>query len=167
MALDALTVTGDLKLAVVIRDGTSTGFIERTFGKGVVEAFDISLGFGATTGLANKLYLAKRTLAGVTYDLIDLNGSLLDGLGNTFSPTRLKLAAVAIDIPDGTKKLRAGPQAQVNPFLGDWGGLTAPVYKAFTHWELIVYEPVLGYVVTPATGDILPLYNPGATALDY
>ena len=167
MALDFLAAAGNWPLKMSYRDGTTGGFLSRAFGDSPLPSLGVTLDFGSASGQANKGYIAKRTLGATSYDLIDLNGALNDGLTNTFSPTNLKLAAIGIVSPDGTKSLRAGPQGQSNPFVGPWGGSGATVYKKFTHWDLLVYEPVVGYTVTPGTGDILPIYNPGATSLDY
>lgn len=167
MALSVLNVNGDCNLRAVIKDGTSGGVINKTFGRVSVPALSVSLAFGTGSGQANKLYIASRALAATTFDLLDLAGGLSDGLGNTLTFTSLKLAVLAILTPNGTKVLRVGPQAQSNPFLGAWGGTGATVYKGFTHWDMPVYDPVAGYAVTAGTGDILPIYNPTGSSITY
>lgn len=169
MALDTLNVSnrnGGRPLSVVFRDGTSLGRISRRFGLGGVPDLGVSLGFGTGSGQANKAYFGLRTVSATSFDLVDLSGSLTDGLGNTFSPSALKLAVVAIVSPDGTKSLRVGPQNQSNAWQGPWGGTGSTVYQTVTHhWHF--YSPVAGVAVTAGTGDVLPVYNPGATSVTY
>lgn len=167
MAVDVLGVDGLCRLSALIRDSGAGKSLRIGFGSRDVPELSFGLTYGTGSGKANKLYCAKRTLAATTFDLIDLAGSLSDGIGNTLTFTKLKLALVAIVAPDGAKSLRVGPQNQSNTFQGEWGGGGATVYEAVTHWKPVVYEPVAGYTVTASTGDILPIYNPGASSLDY
>ena len=165
--MSSLNVSGESKLRLFLQDGTSGAAIARTFGRDLLPALDIGLDFGTGSGQANKLYIGKRTIAAATFDNIDLAGSLVDGLGNTLTFANLKLALAAIVTPDGTKSLRVGPQGVANAFQGPWGGTAAAVYRTFKNWDLAVYEPVTGFPVTAGTGDIFPVYNPGATSLDF
>lgn len=168
MALDQLSASGDCPLRIFISDGTSGATLNKAFGQVSVPALDIALTFGSGANQANKLYIAKRTLAATTYDLLDLAGALNDGLNNTITFTFVKLALIAVVSPTGLIKVRVGPQGQANPWPGPWtGGVGATVYKDVPRWDLLAYEPSTGYAVTAGTGDILPVYNPGAAALDY
>lgn len=167
MAVDKLGVDGNCRLSALIMDANAGKSLRIGFGSRSVPELSFSLTYGTGSGQANKLYCAKRTLAATTFDLIDLAGGLDDGIGNTLTFTKIKLALVAIVTPNGTKAVRVGPQAQSNPFPGGWGGTGATVYDTVTHWMPVIYEPVTGYTVTAGTGDILPIYNPGATSLDY
>lgn len=168
MSLAQLSASGDCPLRVFISDGTTGASLNKAFGQVSVPALDILLDFGTGSAQANKLYVAKRTLAATTYDLMDLAGSLADGLGNTITFTYVKLALLAVVSPTGLIKVRAGPQGQANPWIGPWtGGVGATVYKDVPRWDLVAYEPVTGYAVTAGTGDIFPIYNPGAASLDY
>lgn len=126
-----------------------------------------NLTFGTGANQANQCYYAQRTVATVTADNLDLSGSLLDPLGNTINLTTVKLIVVAIDTPDGTKKLRVGPQAVANAWQGPFGGVTAPCYKEITNWDPICNEPVAGYPVVGGASDILGIYNPSAVSVTY
>jgi len=166
LAIDNLSVLGDNPLRVYIHDAAG-GSLRRQFGSVSVPSLGISLTYGTGSGQANTLYCNSRSVNPTSYDLVDLAGSLTDGVGNTITFTKIKLALLAIVSPDGTKLLRVGPQAQSNPFLGGWGGTGSTVYKAVYDWDLTNYEPVSGLTVTASTGDIFPVYNPGGSAVSY
>ena len=107
-----------------------------------------------------------RTLAATTFDLIDLAGGLTDYKGATITFAKVKWIYVALSTQDGTNALRIGPQNQANAWQGPWGGTGATVYRTtYTDWEF--YRPVTGTTVTAGTGDIFPVYNPGAGSVDY
>lgn len=167
MALDKLGVDGMMRLKAQTLE-TATGKSQHAnFGFGSIPALALSLGFGTGSGKANKFYFGKRTLAATTFDLIDLSGSLVDFTGTTIAFTKLKLAIVSLDVPGVSTSLRAGPQNQSNSFQGAFGGAGATVYKTILDWEFVVKETTAGYTVTAGTGDIFPVYNPGAASLDY
>lgn len=113
----------------------------------------------------NQVYCAQRALAATTFDLLDMAGSLTN-LGGTITFTKIKYLRVEIVSPDGTKVLRVGPQNQSNPVPLGWGGTGATVYREVYYaeeWNM----PYAGFTVTAGTGDILPIYNPGATSVTY
>jgi hypothetical protein len=151
----------------------STGFVKPAFnvpvgGSGATWAQMLTtLGFGTGSGQANNRYVAQRTLGAGLNDDLDLSGSLTNDFGETLTLTKVKLLVVSIVAPDGTKKLRVGPQGVANAFQGPFGGVTAPCYKEVTHWDPVINEPVNGYTVTPGTGDILRINNPGAGSVTY
>ena len=167
MAVGTLSISGTNKLRAYIQDSASAAALLRTFGDDSWPALSLGLEFGSATGLANKAVITRRTVAATTYDNLDLSGSLVDGLGNTTSFTFLKLAIVALVSPDGTKKVRVGPQNQSNAWQGPWGGVGATVYREVPYWDVVVWEPVAGYAVTNASTDIFPVYNPTGSSLDY
>ena len=167
MALNTLTFGGSWPLTGFWKDGTTGAVLRKKFGALSVPELSISLTYGTGSGQANWAYYASRPLAGTTYDLLDLSGSLTDGLGNTISATKLKLAVIAVASPDGTKKLRVGPQNQSNAAQLHWGGTGATVYKEVAYWDVIAYEKVAGYTVTAATADIFPIYNPTGSSITY
>jgi hypothetical protein len=107
VALDTLSIkakpSGTVSVSGFWQDATTDATIRRTFGAAGVPSLPLSLTYGTGSGQANWAYYASRTLAGTTYDLLDLSGSLTDGLGNTISATKLKLATVAT----GEKRMRA------------------------------------------------------------
>lgn len=165
MSIEALAIGSSFDLKVMYRD-TGLGLLQRQFGVGL-PSLAIELAYGSGSGQANKAVLQKRTLTATTYDLLDLAGGLTDGVGNTVTFTSIKLALVAIVAPDGSKKVRTGPQNQSNPFVSYCGGSSAVTYKLVTHWDVVIWEPVAGYAVTAGSADIFPIYNPGASSLDY
>jgi hypothetical protein len=168
VAVDSLTISGELDLSARIADSGKGATARRLFGQGTLAELGISLTYGTGSGQADKWHLGERTLATVTYDLLDLaGGSLADPLGNALTFTAVKLVLVALETPNGTRVLRVGPQNQSNPWPGPWGGTGATVYKTVTHWDLVAYEPVAGFAVTAGTGDIVPIYNSTGASIDY
>lgn len=136
------------------------------FNSGFLPSRIRSLSYGTGANQVNKIYFAKRTLAATTFDLLDLAGGLTDPTGATITMTALKLAYIALMTQDGTNALRIGPQAQANAGAFMWGGTGATVYHTtYSDWE--DYRPITGWTVTAGTGDIFPIYNPGATSVDY
>lgn len=147
-------------------DTTTLSQIVATFGSGVLPSIDLSFQNGTGSGYANQWYLARRTLAATTYDLLDLAGGLTQYDGSTITFTKIKRVLIALVSPDGTAKLRIGPQGQSNPFTGPWGGTGATVYREVIHKDDMTH-PYAGWTVTAGTGDILPIYNPTGSSIVY
>lgn len=137
-----------------------------SYGFGVLPETTFSLETGTGSGQANKWYLARRTLAATTYDLLDLAGGLSDYKGNAITLTTLKRALVKVVSADGSKRLRVGPQNQANAAQLGWGGTGATVY-ADVYDVLDLRHPWAGWAVTAGTGDVFPVYNPTAGSIDY
>lgn len=168
MAVDSLIISGEWPLRASYGDSSLGGDISRIFGRDVLPPLGCGLTFGTGPNQANRFYCLNRTLVTVTYDLLDLSGSLVDAFGNTISLTALKLAIVAIDAPDGTKKVYAGPQNQTHAVKGPWGSATdANCYREVTNWDAVVNEPVAGYAVVGGATDVFPVYNPTGSSVDY
>jgi hypothetical protein len=167
MAITGLRIDGENELSAYIRDGGTGAVLRKKFGlTASVPALAVDLTYGTTSAKANWMYYASRTVAATTADNLDLSGSLTDGLGNTISATKLKLAVIAIASPDGTKSLRVGPRGVANAAQLNFGGVAATDYQTVTHWWWL-YEPVAGYTITAATADIFGVYNPGAGSVTY
>lgn len=164
MAINTLSISGTLPLGGFWKDGTTGAVLRKKFGTLSVPSLAVSLSYGTGSGQANWAYYASRSVAGTTADNLDLSGSLTDGLGNTISATKLKVAVVAISSPDGTKALRVGPRAVSNAGLFGFGD--ASDYQTVTHFWLL-YEPVAGYTVTAGTGDLFCVYNPTGSSITY
>lgn len=134
---------------------------------GLIPALGLTLLNGTGSGQASNWYLAVRSVAGTTADNLDLAGGLTNGLGQVLTFTKVKYLLLAINSPDGAKKLDLGPKGASNPFIGPWaGGSGATVYDEVYE----VYEnrnTFSGWTVTATTGDILGIYNPGATTVTY
>lgn len=166
MALNTLVFGGSWPLTSFWKDGTTGAVLRKKFGVLSVPELSVSLTYGATSGKANWAYYASRTVTATTADNLDLSGSLTDGLGNTISATKLKLLAVAVSSPDGTKALRVGPRGVSNAAQLNFGGVASTDYQTVTTWH-VIYEPVAGYTITAGTGDVLGIYNPGAGSVTY
>lgn len=168
MAISALQIkakpSGTVPVSGFWQDGTTGALLAKTFGAASVPSLPISLTFGTGSGAANWAYYASRALAGTTADNLDLSGSLTDGLGNTITATKLKLAVISISSPDGTKNLRVGPRGVANAMLAGFGD--ASDYSSVTHWW-VYYEPVTGATVTAGTGDMFCIYNPTGSSITY
>jgi hypothetical protein len=164
MAVSKLSIKAVGDLAAAIVDGTTLARRQLRFGGLSIPALSVSLGYGTGSGQANWMYTATRTVAATTADNLDLAGSLTDGLGNTITATKLKLAVVAISSPDGTKSLRVGPRGVSNATLAGFGD--ASDYQTVRNWW-VQYDPVGGYDVTAGTADLFCLYNPGAGSVTY
>lgn len=151
----------------ILSDSTLLVQQAASYGAGVLPELSLALENGTGANQANIWYLAKRTLAATTYDLLDLAGGLTAFNGSTITFTKIKRVLVAIDSPDGTKRVRVGPQDQSNPWPGPWGG-TGPTVYADVLWKFDVVNPfAAGWAVTAGTGDVFPVYNPGGSSVDY
>lgn len=164
MALD-ITANVSFSGGGIITDSANGATQPASVGQGVLPSLLSAYTYGTGTAQVNAFYAASRTVAATTFDLINLTTTTA-ALGTTFSLTKLKFLLVAVQSPDGTKSLRVGPQNQSNAAQLWFGGTGATVYDTvFTYrvWE----NPYAGYTVTASTGDILPIYNPGASSVTY
>jgi hypothetical protein len=122
-----------------------------------------------TTGTASKqgnlLTSAKYTIAGGANQDIDLSGSLLSPANLSAVFTKVKQVVVAIDSPDGTKKVRVGPQGVTNGCQLWFGGVGAQAYEEVVEFMLKT-DRFTGWTVTPGTGDILRINNPTGVSVD-
>lgn len=137
-----------------------------SYGQGILPSSVFTLASGTGTGQASKWYLARRALAGTTFDLLDLAGGLTDYAGASLTFSAVKRCLVAVVSPDGTKKLRVGPQDQSNAWQGWFGGTGATVYEEVFH-TTDRKHPYAGWTVTGGSADVLAVYNPGATSVTY
>jgi hypothetical protein len=149
-----------------VRD-TVTGQMQPfIFGKGGLPARTRVFTHGTGNNQVNKVHFAQRTLNAATTESLDLAGGLTDYKGAAITLTALKYVYIAIVSADGAKSLRIGPQNVANAAALGWGGVGATVYETITtDWEL--YQPYTGHTITPGTGDLFPVHNPGASAVTY
>lgn len=126
-----------------------------------------TLTYGTGSGQANNSFCQQRTCTAGGNDNLDLAGSLTNDFGEPFVLSKVKLLLVSIVSPDGVKALRVGPNGVANAWQGPFGGVAAGVYKTVTQWDPLVYEPVAGITVTPGTGDLLVIANPGGANVTY
>jgi hypothetical protein len=167
VAISTISIDGNLPLRVYVADSATRRSSRYQFGLKSVPELSFALTYGTGSGKANKIYTAQRTVTATTADNLDLAGSLTDLNGSAITFTKIKLILIAIVSPDGTKTLRVGPRGVSNTYQGAFGGTGATVYKDFTHWDVVEYEPVTGRTVTAGTGDILGIYNPSASSVTY
>lgn len=135
------------------------------FGFGVLPAIRYRYSFGTGSGQANKWYLAQRTLAATTYDDLNLTSGL-STLGTTQTFTALKRVLIAIVDPEGTKRLRIGPQGRTNanPL---WFQAATTNFWEETYTYVLKDRPVTGWGVTAASTDVLGVYNPTGSSITY
>lgn len=122
-------------------------------------AISAELTNGTTSGKGNMIYADKHTIAaGASVDL-DLSGSLTNISNSAATFTKVKQVVVIIDTPDGTKKVRVGPQNVSNAAQLWFGGTGATCYEEVAEWS-IKTDRYTGWTITPGTGDILRIHNP-------
>lgn len=149
-----------------VRDTATGAFQPAVFGADVLPSATLTLTTGTGNQQVNQWYCARRTLAGTTFDLLDLSGGLTNGLGQTVTLTKLKYVRLSVVSPDGTKALRIGPQNQAAAAQLWFGGTGATVYD--TVYETVEHRMTYaGWTITGTTADILPIYNPGGSAVIY
>lgn len=136
-----------------------------TFGFGVLPVVRYRYSFGTGSGQVNKWYLAQRTLAGTTYDDLNLTSGL-STLGVTQAFTALKRVHVSIVAPDGTKRLRIGPQGRSNANTLWFQAATTNFWEE-TYTYILKDRPVTGWAVTAASTDVLSVYNPTGSSITY
>lgn len=141
---------------------------QQTISPGVTPAPSgtFNLNYGTSSGQANQWYAGQRTVTATTADNLDLSGVLTNPVSGTVTLTAVKRVLIQIVSPDGTKSLRVGPQNVSNAWQGPWGGTGATVYET-VYEEMDKKNQYSGWAVTAGTGDILGIYNPGATSVTY
>ena len=145
----------------------STPTDQVTFGQNNFDQMLTSItGIGTGSSQANQWFHDERSILTTANDDLDLAGGLTSSFGETITFAIVKILVVAIDTPDGSKKLRVGPQAVANAWQGPWGGTGATVYTDVLDWAVLVNDKWTGIAVTAGTGDILRLNNPtGGTVI--
>jgi len=129
---------------------------------------------GTGSQQVNQEWCGSRSILAGQNDDIDLYGSLTDDDGDAINFAKIKKIIVAITDPDGTKKLRVGPQAVSNPFVGPWTGYAAiatagegdEVYEDVYEFQSWI-NSFAGWTVTAGTGDKLRINNPTASTITY
>ena len=152
--------------AGIIRDLTADVQQFAKYASEVLPDIEFALENGTGVGAANQWYLARRTLAGTTFDLLDLSGGLTDFRGATIAFTKIKRVLVAVIAPDGTTAVQVGPQNQTHAWVGPWGGVGAADYLTVIDY-LDLPNRFAGWTVTNASTDILPIFNPGSSPVTY
>lgn len=127
----------------------------------------IALTWATGTGAdqADRLFHDKRTLSTGANEDVDLVGTLLDGLGQTFSPARLKCLLV-YNRPTNTTNLTIKPGA-VNGIAGLFGAAAHTVTIPPGGIFLVVAPTAAAYALTAGTGDLLNVANAAGASADY
>lgn len=120
----------------------------------------VTLQTGTTSGKADKLYAAERTLVASDDEDLDLAGVLLDPLGQTL--TFAKIKSLYIEAATGnTNNVLIKPAAS-NGFLGPFNSADDQIALPPGGF-LFVAAPVAGWAVGAGTGDLLNIANSGGT----
>lgn len=165
MAIDTLSVSDRLSGGGVVQD-TGTGDQQGVnFGAGVLPDLRFGYSFGTGDSQANKWYARRRTLAATTYDDLNLTSGLTT-LGATQAFTALKRVVIAIVDPDGTKRLRVGPQGRTNAAQLWFQAATTNFWEE-TYSFLLKERPVTGWALTAGAADVLSVYNPTGSSVTY
>ena len=126
-----------------------------------------SLADGTGANQADLLYLNDPanplSLAAAADNNLDLNNLLTDAIGDPTPFVKVKVIAM-VPLDTNTDIMRIGGAA-ANPFLGPFGSATFK-QDVSPGGLYHVVNRIAGWTVTPGTGDILRINNPGAgTAL--
>lgn len=118
---------------------------------------------GAGANQASEVWHDTRTLTTGANETLDLNGALLDALGNSVTFTKVKILMIR---NKGTTVLTVGGAA-TNGFVSPFGTATDTV-KVQPGGMLLLFAPdVNGYGVTAATADQLKIANAAGASCDY
>lgn len=124
----------------------------------------IQIKSGTGNGNADLLYAAQRQLAPATSETLDLAGVLSDAFGATLIIAKVK--AIYIRGADANSGNIEVGGAAANAFIGPLKDVTdIAVVQPGGVWLNVA--PNAGWTVTPATGDLLKVNNPGAAAGTY
>lgn len=130
-------------------------------------AMGLSLTYGAGNNQIKQVWQAQRTVLAGANDDLDFSGVLVNGLGETLALIAVKLLLIAINTPDGIKKLRVGPQGLAQAFQGPWGGVGATNYDEVTDWRFAILNPWDGYPIVAGATDKIRIANPSAVDVTY
>lgn len=164
---DALDATFALTVTGSFTPDTDVGNRKYTFNSGSnnFDAMTQTFSVGDAANQAEKMFFDERTVTATTADNLDLAGSLTDPFGNTLTFAAIKAVLIAVDSPDGSKSLQVGPRAVANAWVGPFGD--ASDYLTVYCWLTLINPSAAGWSVTAGTGDLLCIYNPGATSVTY
>jgi hypothetical protein len=134
------------------------------------QAFDLSdpvetrLAGGTGSNQVDLLFSDKRTLASNTSENLDLAGVLTDAFGATITFAKIKSICVKCPITNTTIISVGG--AASNTFVGPFADAT-DIAKVKAGGSIMFNDPVTGWTVTAATGDILKIANSTGASADY
>lgn len=130
-----------------------------TPGSSTFPALLTSLSSGTGASQSNLLYVQSFTIATTANQDLDLAGSLENEFGETLTFARVKGVIVAIHSPDGSKKVRFGPQGVTN-------GANLWFQAATTNFYMEVFDFMMqtdeytGWAITAGSADAVRINNP-------
>lgn len=126
------------------------------------KTFSIELASGTSDNQGDRLYHSRYSISASTTQSIDLKGSLVDDLGNAFTPSKLRGIVVENRASTSGLNVYVGGNANAVPIFG-----AAADYAIVPPSGLFVHQaPIDGITVTAGTGDIIDIENPsGSTAV--
>jgi hypothetical protein len=142
--------------AIDLQTRSAPGALRRTYG----------WADGAGANQANRVWASRRTLGASANESLDLAATLLDAFGVAITFARVRALIIAPNAAN-TNNVAVGGAA-ANGFLG-WVGTATDTIVVRPGGLLVLVAPdAVGYVVTPATGDLLKVANSGAgTSVTY
>jgi len=128
---------------------------------------ELATSFDLGTGdlQANQIFTDTRTVAATTNDDIDLFSGLTNVYNEAIVFTRIKWVIIDIDTPTTTKRLRVGPLAVANAFVGWMINAGGTTYEEIVT-RVVKEHPYAGWTVSNVIRN-LRIFNPGATAVTY
>jgi hypothetical protein len=167
----ANTFTGSLSLAAMLSlskntatPGVNSGNVLRLVsGSNTFPSLSSDIANGTGSGQANQLYAKSFTITTGSNQDLDLAGSLANEFGETITFAKIKGIIVCIASPDGTKKVRVGPQGVANGAQLWFGGTGATVYEEVEE-VLVRGAKYTGWTVVAGT-DVLRINNPTASSV--
>lgn len=165
MAIDTLDATGRLTGGGTLADSATGEQQSASFGGTLLPGVAAEYTYGTGDAQARRWYLARRTLAAGAYDDLNLTSGLA-ALGATQVFAALKRVFVGVASPDGTRRLRVGPQGRTGAAQLWFQAATANFWvETYTH--LWMERPYTGWAVTASTADVFCVHNPTAGPVDY
>jgi hypothetical protein len=121
---------------------------------------------GTTSNKSDLIWSSRRTLAATTSEDLDLNGSLVQSVGGgTFDA--VEITAIAIK----NRNIVAGDKLEVGGAVANqWVGWLKDATDIIIVGPSAVEfgcNPIDGWAVVAATGDLLKINNPGANTITY
>jgi hypothetical protein len=130
----------------------------------ILANYGISLSDGAGVNQAQKLWSDRRTLATGVGESLDLNGVLVDGLGNTLALTVIKGIIISASASN-TTVLTVGNIA--NGLATILGIATQSLTLQPGELLMKITPAAAGYAVTAATADLLRVVNAAGASATY
>ena len=127
----------------------------------VVKQIALAFTSGVAANQADVLFMDERTLAASATENLDLNGTLLDAFGATFSPAKIKAVLIWAAAANTNDVVVGG--AATNGWLGPFGAAAHTVAVKPGGFILMAAPQLAGLgAVTASTGDLLKIANSAA-----